>query len=84
MAMLSESPRSATALAKENVLLFSVDRKALTARMPLLSFRIVVNIAKQLCEKLQGANALIPTTDMPTELQVLNLLENPEKVDGES
>ncbi|MEE9274270.1 MAG: cyclic nucleotide-binding domain-containing protein [bacterium] len=59
MAMLDSSPRSATAQADEDTIVFSIARNVLTKRMPGLSYKVVVNIAKQLGEKLRESNEII-------------------------
>ena len=59
MAMLDNSPRSATAEAGEDTIVFSMARNVLTKRMPGLSYKVVVNIAKQLGERLRESNEVI-------------------------
>ncbi|MBI3128075.1 MAG: cyclic nucleotide-binding domain-containing protein [Candidatus Tectomicrobia bacterium] len=59
MAILEEAPRNATALALGNTLLFSISRSVLATRAPVLGFKVVVGMARQLSVKLREANELI-------------------------
>ena len=59
MGILDSSPRSATVLASEKTVLFSITRNVLTSKLPILSNKILVGIAKQLAEKVRKANELI-------------------------
>lgn len=69
MAMLESAPRSASAVPGGDTILFTITRKILAAKMPALSYKVVVNIAKQLSEKLRDANQMIGELNekIPTE-----------------
>ncbi|MEK6710073.1 MAG: cyclic nucleotide-binding domain-containing protein [Nitrospinota bacterium] len=59
MAVLDDAPRSATALAAGNTLLFSISRTVLATRAPALGFKVVVGVARQLSVKLREADETI-------------------------
>ncbi len=59
MAVLDDAPRSATAKAAEETLVFSVERDILTDVFPTLGFKVAANLAKQLSVKLRETDELI-------------------------
>ncbi len=66
MAVLDDAPRSATAKAADETLVFSVERDILTDVFPTLGFKVAANLAKQLSVKLRETDELIKgSSDTP-------------------
>ncbi len=59
MALLGNSRRTASALAADNSLLFSISREVLHSKMPTFANKVMEGIARQLAEKLREANETI-------------------------
>ena len=59
MAVLDDAPRSASATATMDTLVFSVERDILTDVFPSLGFKVAANLAKQLSVKLRDTDELI-------------------------
>lgn len=65
MAVLDDAPRSATAKAATDTLVFSVERDILTDVFPTLGFKVAANLAKQLSIKLRETDELINGSTKP-------------------
>ncbi len=61
MAVLDEAPRSATAIAQEDTLLFAIERDILVNVLPSLGFKVAANLARQLSKKLRDVDEFIET-----------------------
>ncbi len=59
MGVLDDAPRNATAEAATEVVLFAISRKALESEEPALGYKIVMNLAKQLSDKIREADRLL-------------------------
>jgi CRP-like cAMP-binding protein len=59
MALLENEKRTASAFAATPSLLFSVSREFLHSKMPVFANKVILNIARQLSEKLREANGTI-------------------------
>ncbi|MDA1000007.1 MAG: cyclic nucleotide-binding domain-containing protein [bacterium] len=81
MAMLESAPRSASAIPGEGTVLFTITRKILATRMPALSYKVVVNIAKQLSEKLRESNQAIGEMNKKISLEKNNAPEEEKLVE---
>ncbi len=67
MAVLDDAPRSASATAAMNTLVFSVERDILTDVFPTLGFKVAANLAKQLSVKLRDTDELIKVSTIKTK-----------------
>ena len=61
MAVLDEGPRSATAIAQTDTLLFAIERDILVNVLPSLGFKVAANLARQLSKKLRDVDEFIET-----------------------
>ena len=61
MAVLDEAPRSATAIAQVDTLLFAIERDILVNVLPSLGFKVAANLARQLSKKLREVDEFIET-----------------------
>lgn len=59
MGVLDDAPRNATAEAATEVVLFAISRKVLENKDPALGYKIVMNLAKQLSDKIREADRLL-------------------------
>lgn len=59
MALLDDAKRTASAMASEASLLFSISRTILHSKMPTFANKVMSSIARQLSEKLRDANETI-------------------------
>ncbi len=57
MALLEHIPRTATALAGEKTVLFAIPAEVVCTMMPSLALKLVINIARQMSEKIRESNA---------------------------
>ncbi len=57
MALLEHIPRTATALAREKTALFAIPAEVVCTMMPSLALKLVINIARQMSEKIRESNA---------------------------
>lgn len=67
MAVLDDAPRSASATAAMDTLVFSVERDILTDVFPTLGFKVAANLAKQLSVKLRETDELLKTSAKKAE-----------------
>ncbi len=56
MALLEHIPRTATALAGEKTALFAIPAEVVCTMMPSLALKLVINIARQMSEKIRESN----------------------------
>lgn len=67
MAMLDNAKRTASAIATQPSLLFSITRNILNSRMPKFANKVTMSIARQLSDKLREANGTIRTLQKQLE-----------------
>lgn len=67
MAMLDNAKRTASAVATQPSLLFSITRNILSSRMPKFANKVTISIARQLSDKLRDANGTIKTLQKQLE-----------------
>lgn len=70
MAMLDDAKRTASAIATEPSLLFSITRDVISTKMPKFANKVIVSIARQLSDKLREANGTIRTLQKQLEQAV--------------
>ena len=75
MAMFDDARRTATAIAAEPTLLFSITRDVLSSKMPKFANKVTGSIARQLSDKLREANGIIQTLQKQLE-QTVTLIKS--------
>ncbi len=68
MAMLDDAKRTASAIATQPSLLFSITRDILSSRMPKFANKVTMSIARQLSDKLREANSTIKSLQKKLDL----------------